>query len=365
MIYMDNKKSVILNNQIEEKINRDMKIIIKYLVSNYPQIISIYLCGGYGRNEGAWLHDKNGKIVPYNDYDLTLIVDNKNLNNIEIIRTELAKILSIRWIDIDLLTLKDLKKLKPTIKSIDLINGSRLIYGKDVVRNITLNSKKIGYYDVETLYFTRIWCLLGSFEGKFHDLSIDESIFFKNQMAKALLATMDVYLILHKMYTSSYIERVKIIKTIIADSQYIKLIDWALKEKLRPTTVALKKEEMRQLYDKVYTIYFDSFRSGFGSKFYLIKNPKKTKYLYCIQIRHLMRLILNNYIRRNSVYKNYILINIMQNEILHAYNYGDFRTDLLLDVNKKTKYFKDDHSLQSNWFKTKCLIANIRNGDFL
>ena len=358
-------KSVISNNQIAKKLKTDMQIIIQYLVNNYPQIKSIYLCGGYGRNEGAWLYEKNGNLIPYNDYDLTLIVEDKNLDNIEVVKKELANKVSIKWIDIDLLSLKELKNLKPTIKSVDLVNGSQLIYGKDVIKNISINSKKIGYYDIETLYFTRIWCFLGSFEGEFHDLNVDESVFFKNQMAKAILATMDVYLILHKMYTSSYIERVKIIKTIINDKKYIQLIDWALNEKLRPSTEPLKKEDMSHLYNEVYNIYIYTFKKGFGRKYYLIENSKKTKYLYYMQIRHLIRLVLNSYIRKNSIYKNYILINVMQNELLHAYNYGNIEKKKVFDVNRKMQYFKADYSLQSNWFETKCLVANVRNGDFL
>ena len=84
-----------------------------------------------------------------------------------------------------------------------------------------------------------------------------------------------------------------------------------------------------------------------------------------MQIRHLIRLVLNSYIRKNSIYKNYILINVMQNELLHAYNYGNIEKKKVFDVNRKMQYFKADYSLQSNWFETKCLVANVRNGDFL
>ena len=44
------------SKSIEEKLNNDMNIIVDLVCKNLKtKPISIFLCGGYGRNEGAWL----------------------------------------------------------------------------------------------------------------------------------------------------------------------------------------------------------------------------------------------------------------------------------------------------------------------
>ena len=57
----------------------DIEKIIKISLTKLDKenIISIYLYGGYGRDEGSWvIEEVNGlrEVKPYNDYDIALIV---------------------------------------------------------------------------------------------------------------------------------------------------------------------------------------------------------------------------------------------------------------------------------------------------
>ena len=69
-------------NEINNALSRDIEVIksisIKYL--DPENIISIYLYGGYGRDEGSWVIEKMGgqtKVRPYKDYDIAIIVKKK------------------------------------------------------------------------------------------------------------------------------------------------------------------------------------------------------------------------------------------------------------------------------------------------
>ena len=71
-----------LELEIEKSLNRDIETIKEISLSllDKENIISIYLYGGYGRDEGSWvLEEINGEISakPYNDYDITFIVKKK------------------------------------------------------------------------------------------------------------------------------------------------------------------------------------------------------------------------------------------------------------------------------------------------
>ena len=71
-------------NEINKALSQDIELIksfsIKYL--DPENIISIYLYGGYGRDEGSWVIeevDGQRKVRPYNDYDIAIIVKNRQV----------------------------------------------------------------------------------------------------------------------------------------------------------------------------------------------------------------------------------------------------------------------------------------------
>ena len=59
-------------------LNQFFSIIIDEIKPLNPQAIIIY--GSYGRNEGAWILDKNN-FLPYNDFDIVIVDDSTNNSN--------------------------------------------------------------------------------------------------------------------------------------------------------------------------------------------------------------------------------------------------------------------------------------------
>lgn len=266
-------------------------------MSNPPQ--AIYLVGGYGRGEGAWYEDEQG-LHPYNDFDVAVITDTPlPYKATEKLRKELASEVGISWVDIDYYSLNKLKAFTPTIHNVDLLEGCMLIYGVDVVKqnHLHLDSNLIGKEDLIKLYWTRMWTFLGSWEGPFRNLEIEEARFFKNQMAKATLAACDMRLVKLKKYTTSYRERAKIVVAAFTDDKVLcETVDWAIAEKLRPSNGNLSEGDMVDLYFKVKSIYLNSFRYAMGQESECYLNPYKTK-RYSLYRRKILLLHVYSWLR--------------------------------------------------------------------
>jgi hypothetical protein len=54
-----------------------MQQILNDISKKHPYVIAVILYGGYGRNEGGWLVERNGSYKPYNDYDIYLWLKKK------------------------------------------------------------------------------------------------------------------------------------------------------------------------------------------------------------------------------------------------------------------------------------------------
>lgn len=256
--------------EIENTFNRDIETINRIILSilDSDNILSIYLYGGYGRGEGSWvLENKNGKVTakPYNDYDITLIVKKKLPNEkLRKVESELKKHLEVKWIDLSQCRILNLKLFKPTIKNYDFKYASKWIYGDENVLNHIpeIDSKSITLKDVETLYITRIWTLIGSFpQAGLKKMSRDEEMFFRNQMAKSILAIVDSILVLNHKYDASYKKRVEIVQSQTDDKDLLELSKWALEEKLFPKSEGMSTNEISELYKIVNTLFFKYFYS--------------------------------------------------------------------------------------------------------
>ena len=61
---------------VDEEIERHIKIAADKIKAHLPQVLSIFLVGGFGRGEGSVrLEKEQKKIIPINDYDLYLIAE--------------------------------------------------------------------------------------------------------------------------------------------------------------------------------------------------------------------------------------------------------------------------------------------------
>ncbi len=260
--------------EIEKSLERDIETI-KQTTLNFlgsSNIISIYLYGGYGRGEGSWvLEEENGKKIakPYNDYDIALVVKKKFSNDeLRKLESEIKKKVDVKWIDLCQYTKLKLKLLKPTIKNYDFKYASKWIYGdRFVLNNIpVIDRTSITLKDVEILYITRLWTLVGSFP-KYGLVAMPraEEMFFRNQMAKCILSIVDNLLVVNKDYDASYKKRVDSLPNHTTDSALIDLSKWALEEKLFPKSEGMSSNEIEFLYRKVNKMFFKYFFSTLSS----------------------------------------------------------------------------------------------------
>lgn len=356
---------MITEDKIHSVLQKKISVLVNGIVKEMPiSPQAIYLVGGYGRGEGAWYEDGSG-LHPYNDFDLAVITESPlSHEKTETLRKELARAVGIKWVDIDYYSIRTLASLIPTIHNVDLLAGGTLIYGEDVIKqnNFSLNPEEIGRQDLIILYWTRMWTFLGSWEGAFHQLNVEDARFFKNQMAKAVLAACDMRLVKLKKYTTSYHERAKIVMEEFAkDSNIKELVDWAINEKMRPSGNEMMQKSMETLYFSVKECFILSFAYAFGDDACYFLNPEKTKmyYLrhpkvYLLHIYSLLRYHKSSVLRCQDVF-------YAMNYVFHANNQGNINTNYLkMASNLLAKHGYINHPNDS-WDELRLLTANARN----
>lgn len=363
------KKSIFMQMISKEIIDRELKIkteiLSKRIIENMRETpLAIYLVGGYGRGEGAWYEDEEG-LHPYNDFDLAVITDTPlSHEKTETLRKELAKEVGIKWVDIDYYSVGKLFSLTPTIHNVDLLEGCSLIYGEDVIKtyNIRIDKKKIGKEDIIKLYRTRMWTFLGSWDGAFRNLNVEESRFFRNQMAKAVLAANDMRLVNLKEYTTSYRERAKIIMNEFKDDASIyELTEWAIKEKLRPSSTEITKNGMERLYFCVKDDFLKAFQTSMGDDADYFLDPTKTQRYYLFHTRIYLSHFYQLLKHRRSVVKRSMDIFYAMNYVFHANQYGKINEGMIKKASNLLMKHGYIHQPDYNWDELRLLTANARN----
>ena len=353
----------------EDKVNIALTekkgILVKRIVeamSVPPQ--AIYLVGGYGRGEGAWYEDEEG-LHPYNDFDLAVITDNPlSHEKTEALRKELANEVGIKWVDIDYYSINSLMALRPTIHNVDLLSGGSLIFGEDVIKkyNLKLDASEIGPQDIITLYWTRMWTFLGSWEGPFRDLEVEEARFFKNQMAKAMLAANDMRMVKLKKYTTSYRERSRIIlDEFKKDTSICELTEWAINEKMRPSSINLRKNSMERIYFSIKDEFINAFEYSLLENAMYFLNPSKTKCYYLWHTKNYLRCLKSLLKGRKSNVIRSLDTFYAMNFVFHSNHHGRIDKKMLKQASNlliKHNFIKETNS---SWDELRLLTANARN----
>ena len=271
-----------------------VKCVLKFL---RPEGIILY--GGYGRDEGSWILRKDINPKPYNDFDILLVMNKEVSSNVLTeIKQSIKSEIPIRWIDLSQIKVFKLKKLKNSIYNYDLKYGSKVLYGNEKLQSFipNLKSTAIPLKDIDTLFKTRLWALVGCFEdNSFDEISGNSSMFFRNQMAKSVLASVDSCLLLKQQYHYSYKERVKTFLNTSDESEYFELVSWDKKKKLRPQECDMSTSEVQIMYFKVAEFFIKCFFMGL-SRYYkqTIKNETDIERVYLYNTRNfLKRKILN------------------------------------------------------------------------
>lgn len=326
---------------------------------------AILLCGGYGRGEGAWFEDEAGNPSPYNDYDLAVITEKPfSRDKYSKLRKRLANEIGINWVDIDCYTKAQLSRMTSTIHNVDLFEASTVLWGN---KDWKLGFKqpvasKIGKEDIIRLYTTRMWTFLGSLDKDTDKLDVASSRFFCNQMAKAVLAGCDMRLVANKRYTTSYRERVAIVtQDYINNPEYRKLCEWAISEKLHPSSKVLIAEEVYTLYSNTYSFFMDSMRYSMGKDAESYLNPDKTKKYQILHTNYPLILIYG-YLRGNKKIKKANDIFLAQNYVLRAYSpTGSHNAAYLRKASDILKRYHYIETPETDWRMLCLLTSSARN----
>jgi hypothetical protein len=349
------------------KLDTHLQQIVENVVSLCPELRAIILYGGYGRNEGSWIIEEGGDCRPYNDYDILLVIENKIPNCIiDSLRKDLAKQIGIRWVDIGQKTPVELKKLKPSIYNYDLKYASKIIQGDPNILNFIpeIDASKLPLKEGETLFFTRLWTLLGSLDGKGFsvDLKGEESRFFRNQMAKAALAVVDVLLLQKGAYHPSYKERVKRLSKLYPKKIGLcELAEWALEEKLFPKAPNMEAYEIEKLYQKVHHHFFSEMY-GLLTKCYRCKidNPKGIERHLKWGIANLIKRVGWIVLRRNMNWEKRRAVNVAQSYIAAAFNNDVNYKEFLQEGVSCIRYLDKSFAANASWNEARVRVAELR-----
>jgi hypothetical protein len=357
---------MMLKSKINSVLSKHIEYISKKICSRYTSIDAIILYGSYGRDEGGWYIDKNGKYSPYNDYDILIVSDEKkHVNTIRTLKKEMAAEIGIRWIDIGQKNMRELCKYNPSIYNYDLKYGSKVIYGqKQILSKIPeYPANEIPLHEIEVLFFTRLWTLLGSLEDKgvSSDRVGESSRFFRNQMAKAILSIVDVKLLLLGKYSSSYKKRVRDISGLFLEyTELIDLAEWAINEKLSPSGIAMTSIENEELYGRVNKIFLNVMYEGLSSYYgATIEGPEQIEKQVKWSARNLFYRAARVLLKRNMGWEHHIGINLAQ-----AYLAAAYESELKDEYIKKASMYimKIDTPLQTSdsWDVLRERVCELR-----
>ena len=350
-------------------------ILIRHLTSiveechrEFSTLEAVILYGGYGRGEGSWIDDR-GDWKPYNDYDVVVIVRKKvGAANVTKLRIRLAKKLGIRWVDLSQKTPAQIKWLRPSIYNYDLKNASSTIYG---YRNFSesipfIASSELPLKEILTLFFTRLWPFMGALgqDGFNKEFSGESVRFFRNQMAKATLAVVDVILLLEGGYDASYRERVsRVCENPLVSSDEVHLFRWALAEKLLPKAPSMSSAEVMKLYDQVHRLFSKEMYRGLSAYFGReIVTPYDMEKAYRWNIKTIAFRVIYPLMKQSFKFERVMLTNIAQIYLFGAYKgNGQIDNKLLRRANYFLSQVDSSLGQHMTWSDACITVANIRN----
>jgi hypothetical protein len=153
------------------------------------------------------------------------------------------------------------------------------------------------------------------------DLNRNEALFFRYQMSKALLAAIDMILLMTGCYASSYVDRCKIATKIISKDDILNegMINWALNQKLSPSDEVMNTQEVLELQKKVAQI-FAFYSLKLLSKIYSRNFPSVLSFFefYSKSFKENIKIIGARVLRKKIDYKRIYYLNQIQILILSS-----------------------------------------------
>jgi len=228
--------------------------------------ITVLLFGGFATGEGT-VEVKNGKVIPINDIDLYVITRKKISDSIiNSVSSKISKSLNIGGkdffehfedesyttkkffhIEIRNLTLKELSGLKPTLRTFELKNSSKIIYGDKKVLNkiFDLSANEILVAEAIRLLINKFGILLLCMDKKklMGTFTQEEKRMIVYFCVKSFLDSCSALLIFLGHYKSSYRGRLRELKKILKKEfpelsknfpDMVNYVEWATGFKAKP-----------------------------------------------------------------------------------------------------------------------------------
>lgn len=212
------------DKRIDEKIDRDLKIVIEEILKAVSPI-SIILFGGFGRGEGSAVVN-NGQVVILKDYDI-LPVTKRKIPAFQIYQISVDINRRLGWANpldsvsmrlgygTDLLqfTLNDLIYLKD-VRNYEIKVGSKLLWGKDIRRNIELTIDELSFWSGIRFLLRKVPGMCGTFSPDSLDRSPvgEEKETLIYECGKMYLDMATTLTLVSRTYKPSYCERMETIK---------------------------------------------------------------------------------------------------------------------------------------------------------
>ena len=362
---INNQKKFVVNQdkKIAKRINDDLSIIQQIILENFNYVESIILAGGFGRGEGSVLiHEK--EVQPINDYDLYVITKFDNQKNlINKVRKQISSIVKIRQVDLEVIPIKKLKSLKPTMANYDLKYASYIFYGNNQILNSipTIDSQKLSLKEGRTPLLLYLISIIQAYPHKQEkDLSINEKFWMYQQICKSILGWSTALLILEGKYHSSYIEREKIFKSSFKNKEWCQLVENATNFKVSPHLFI--QDNISKLWNLNKHIHL-TILEIFLSKYYSIDFNKleyPSNWLSIIKkynndYENILRKVYG-FASRNKAYNNRIKLTIIEILLLASCKSQESQNkDLVIDSNlfkiaiKEINKFDRSKKIENNW----------------
>lgn len=210
--------------ELQKRIQHDLDVIVERIRSEYgSNLVSVLLCGGYGRGEGSVVA-RDGMIQPYNDYDILLVTKRRvSQSALKKLGEDLASELGIRFVDLGSVTRSRLEKLPQTVFVRDL-RVSTLLWGEEVREALPfVNPANLSLEEARVLLRNRLICFfeltpLSFFNGE--SLNTWDHQRLVLQLSKAGIAIHLSSLIKDGKYHSSYAQQMELAGDAIIRSAY-------------------------------------------------------------------------------------------------------------------------------------------------
>ena len=174
-----------------------------------------------------------------------------------------------------------------------------------------------------------------------------------------MLAACDLVLIKNKSYISSYKDKVKYACDLRNEEEFTSYAQWALSEKLTPSSKLITATEMKTLFCKIYSIFVESMKYADHNIWEKFVNPDNTKSFLYYRKFQFFRNFAHVVLGHGGVIEKSVDILCAQNYVFQAWN-ESINTEYLKKASKILIKWGYIESIQMDWFKLRELVSYAR-----